>query len=330
MTKAAIPVMLATALLLAGACSGRSSGVAPTPTAGLQELTITVGTPLPEQTPATSTPTMSAATQRDILGRFSIAVFPSNFGYRPYDWASGGSRVAFIGSDLALYVADAPDYTPQRLADGPASEPRWSPDGKLIAFVEQDEGIELVSTSSTGAGRPVRVSPTDDEWRGRIIQLYRWLDDRTIAYDAHCGSGCQYLFEMTVDRPSDGSPPTNVGTPRHLPLVRTCADCIAAALAFHYSPDGRFIVADGSGWPFVAWYDRATEEQWIVTFSGDPPGYHSALCREFTSWDSDSQGFSYREAPASTNCIAPPEIWTYWHVDPHTHIRKQLPPAPSR
>jgi hypothetical protein len=51
------------------------------------------------------------------------------------------------------------------------------------------------------------------------------------------------------------------------------------------------------------------------------------VCREFLIWDTDSKAFSYREAPASTNCTAPLESWTYWHANPAAHTRTPLPPS---
>ncbi len=280
----------------------------------------------PESTSTPAPPATPAAESRDeIVRRLAIGAFPSNFSYRAYDWSPDGARIVFVGVDRALYVAAAPDYTPQRLAEGPASEPRWSPDGALIAFAQEGEGIEIIPSSSTGSTVPVRVSPVNDLWRSRIIRIYRWLDDRTIAYDAHCGTGCQYLFEMAIDRPADGSLPRGAGTPRHVPFVQPCADCAAAGLEFYYAPDVRSIVADYGGAPSVAWYDRQTGEQWLVEFADDPRGVWA--CREFVSWDTDSRGFSYRETPASTNCTVQPESWTYWHADPAAHTRTRLPPS---
>jgi hypothetical protein len=276
-------------------------------------------TPTPSSATATATP--DSAARSTILAHLPIAVFPGNVDYVPYDWSPDGKRAVFIGDQRALYIAEAPAFTPQRLADGPASEPRWSPDGKLIAFAQQDDGIEIISPDAIGSTRPWRVSPAGDAWRGRILQIYRWLDDRTIAYDAHCGSGCQLLFEMTVDRPADGSAPQTAGVLRHVPFVWNCAECVNAALAFHYSPDTRYVVAETGTMPALAWYERSSDTQWLLTFDGDPQGVD--LRRAFVVWDADSRSFVFREA------IVPPgeqpTTWTFWRADPETRTRALVP-----
>jgi hypothetical protein len=284
-------------------------------------------------TPATATPiaTPDVAVRSAVLARLPLAVFPRSFAYVPYDWSPDGQRLAFIGDERALYIADAPAYAPYRLADGPASEPRWSPDGKLIAFAHEDDGapsniapddgIEIISPDFIDSTRPLRVSPFDDEWRGRIIQIYSWIDDRTIAYDAHCGSGCQMLFEMTVVRPSDGSAPRMYGAVRQVPFVRNCAECLSAGLAFYYSPDNRYVAAETGTVPALALYERATDTQWLLTFGDEPMGVD--LRREFVAWDAESASFLFREA------IVPfgeqPSLWTYWRAVAGTRTRTQVP-----
>jgi hypothetical protein len=276
---------------------------------------------------ANASPTPDAAARARIVQGLPVAPFASNFDYVPYDWSPDGRRIAFIGDGLALYIAEPPAYTPQLLAGGPASEPRWSPDGKIIAFdaggVESNtgDGIDVVSPDSIGGRVAQRVSPADDEWRGRIVQVYRWLDDRTIAYDVHCG--CQMLFEMTVDRPADGSAPSTAGVVRQVPFVRTCADCITAALAFHYSPDGRYVVADTGTQPSLASYERAGDTQWLVVCGDDAPG--AEIFRQFVSWDADSRTFVYREVIGTSPFADPPPLWTYWRADPATHVREPIP-----
>jgi dipeptidyl aminopeptidase/acylaminoacyl peptidase len=285
------------------------------------------------QPAAAATATPDTAARSTLLARLPIAVFPGNFDYVPYDWSPDGTRIAFIGDERDVYIADGPAFTPHRLAGGPASEPRWSPDGRLIAFAHEDDGalsdiapddgIEIIS-ADPGSGSPsLRMSPADDEWRGRIIQVYRWLDDHTIAYDAHCGSGCQLLFEMTVDRPGDGSAPRTPGVVRQVPFVRNCAGCMSGALAFHYSPDSSSVVAETGTMPALAWYERASETQWLLTFDGDPP--NSDVFREFVSWDADSRSFVYRESIGTSPFADPPPLWTYWRADPATRSRAPMP-----
>lgn len=283
---------------------------------------------VPPATPTASpagtdaSPAPDASARDRVVRGLRVAPFASN--YVPYDWSPDGRRIAFIGDERALYIAEAPAFMPFRLADGSASEPRWSPDGKLIAFAQQDDGIELISPDGIGSTRPMRASPPDDAWRGRIVQIYRWLDDRTIAYDAHCGSGCQMLFEMTVERPAEGSAPRTAGVVRQVPFVRTCAGCGVAGLAFHYSPDATSIVADIGTMPSLAWYDRASESQWVVVFDDDPPG--TEIFREFVSWDADSRSFVYRESIGVSPFADPPPQWTYWRADPASRTRLPIPP----
>lgn len=222
--------------------------------------------------------------------------------------------MAFVGDGRDLYLAPEPDFTPRRLAGGPVEEPRWSPDGQFIVFNAEFEGLYVIGA---GGGAAVRLSPQEDEWRTRIVRVHGWIDDRTIGYEAHCGTGCQFLFELTVER--SGDVPVAASLSRIL-FVRTVPGTIGAGLAFHYSPDFRTIAADYGGTQHVAWYDRETGEQWLLTFDDDRPGVE--LMREFAGWDEDSATFLYREAVGTPNepVSSAPDL-TCWRADPRTRTR---------
>jgi Tol biopolymer transport system component len=222
--------------------------------------------------------------------------------------------VAFVGDGRDLYLAQGPDFTPRRLAGGPVEEPRWSPDGQFIVFNAESEGLYVIRA---GGGAAVRLSPQEDEWHTRIVRVHGWIDDRTIGYEAHCGTGCQYLFELAIDR--SGDVPVAASLSRIL-FVRTAPGTIASGLAFHYSPDFRFIAADYGGTQLVAWYNRKTGEQWLLTFDDDPPGVE--LARTFAGWDEDSVTFLYREAIGTPGQpVDPASNWTCWRADPRTRTR---------
>jgi hypothetical protein len=268
-------------------------------------------------TTALATKPVGSAAQQAV-GRLPIAEVAPNFAQRAWDVSPDGESVAFIGDGLHLYIAERPGFEPRKLADGPASEPRWSPDGRVIAYSAVDQGLRAVTPDG---GRAVELSPDDDLWRTRIVRVLRWVDDTTLAYEAHCGTGCQHLFEMTIERGDEGLP-AGAGEPVQVPFVLSCDGCVVAGLAFHYSPDGRYIAADYGGTPSVAWYDRSTGEQWLVRFDDDGPD----VMREFHAWHDAGPAFRYREAPLPANGADISEtVWHCWRVDPEHRTREPAP-----
>ena len=94
-----------------------------------------------------------------------------------------------------IWVIPAAGGTPRRVTDDPKSDmrPRWSPDGKRLAFVStRDGGAQVwVVDASGGAARKVTSLPTD---AGGVL----WIDDRTLLVTSdvypECapGSGADY------------------------------------------------------------------------------------------------------------------------------------------
>jgi hypothetical protein len=254
--------------------------------------------------------TATATATYDAVTRLPIAPSASNFAQTSWDVSPDATRVAFIGGGYDLYVAEAPDFEPVWLAAGPAFEPRWSPDGQLIIFGRPDDGLNIARPDE-GESTPLEY---DDGWRTQVVRILRWLDDDTVAYEVHCSTSCQHLFEITLDRDDDALL-LRASQVKQIPLVRTCDGCVTAGRSFHYSPDGRYIVANYGGMPSIAWYERSSKEQWLVQFDDDPRGVE--LFREFVAWDEDSRTFIYREIVGKPGeLITEGSAWTCWRADP--------------
>lgn len=80
-------------------------------------------------------------------------------------WSPDGRRIAFhraaAGSSAGLYVMDADGSNVVRIATGPLlpSDPEWSPHGRWIAVVDQENAIYLISPDGT---RQRRVAQVED------------------------------------------------------------------------------------------------------------------------------------------------------------------------
>src|SRR5688572_19164619 len=125
-------------------------------------------------------------------------------------WSPDGTRIAFMSNHAddpdrdpaaQLYVVEAkPGSTEKQLTPASTragrSRPEWSPDGKVIAFLEGDEmkygayGMDhLALVPADGSGPPARLKATEDLDRGigapRFSPDGKWLrflvvDDRSV------------------------------------------------------------------------------------------------------------------------------------------------------
>jgi Tol biopolymer transport system component len=84
------------------------------------------------------------------------------------DWSSGGRRLVFNSSDDRLFTVQANGRGLRRLPPRLARYPRWSPDGKLIAFIKpaarESLPPRLLVARADGSHTRIVVSRDDINW----------------------------------------------------------------------------------------------------------------------------------------------------------------------
>jgi tricorn protease len=145
-----------------------------------------------------------------------------------------GDQVVFChGGDL--WLAPAGGGTARRLTAHPGQElfPRFSPDGRWIAFTGQYDGDEQVYVVPAGGGEPTRLTwypaegPLTPRW-GYDNQVYGWTRDgeRVLFRSLRDGGGASDSRLYTVARAG--------GLPEPLPMPSSGAG--------DFSPDGKRLV----------------------------------------------------------------------------------------
>jgi len=137
----------------------------------------------------------------------------------PFDWSPTAPELAYI-HDNRLEVATAPDFQPHPLASGlrRAAFPRWSPDGRMLAWAEvvppgSMDGIlpfnvALIKWAPTPTPRRFLLSgPSSSE--GPAWLVYRWRDPGTLALADSTGMAAELiLITGKMKRLVDCSPQT--------------------------------------------------------------------------------------------------------------------------
>jgi len=185
--------------------------------------------------------------------------------------AVSAGQVAFeYGGDI--WIADRDGGSARRLTTFPGTEtdPRFSPDGSLLAFTGQYDGNVDVYVVDVAGGEPRRLT-----WHPGRDQVRGWTTDSRNVLFASGRTGAPYPDPRLWTVALDG------GLPTALPLHR--------AWRGSYSPDGRQLV-----------YEMA--QPWEVEFRN----YRGGQARPL--WITDLQSLDTREIPgAGANNLCP--VW---------------------
>ncbi len=179
------------------------------------------GTCLPVSTPAPPTATPAPPTPTTVPSQIRwkaevalVAALTAASTGLPA-WSPDGSSLAFHNAD-GLALARAPDFAPQTVFTGPVlgamwGEPGllWQPDGSRLLFrssTERDVEGQPVSVGTLGSVTPDGLDLRDllPGWKATLsgpsyaIGLVGWLDSRTLAFHAHCGTECEYLYALDL------------------------------------------------------------------------------------------------------------------------------------
>jgi WD40 repeat protein len=109
-----------------------------------------------------------------------------------------------------LWVLRPPDFNnPLRVvqwkavAGHPVTEISWSPNGREIAFIGQraSDGYDTIWVTTVNSSNARDVLPPGSPVHTpgiRALALERWLDNQTIAFAMHCGTGfvCHYVVNI--------------------------------------------------------------------------------------------------------------------------------------
>ena len=155
------------------------------------------------------------------------------------DASPNGRRIAFASTrpganELAIYVTDIGGGKARRITDAPGDAfvdflPRWSPDGKKIAFLRDVTGADNdVYVVDENGKNERRLTDTPDFVEGAVS----WSPDGgRLIVGSHGGGGI-------VTIPADGGDTTDIPTALTSPLVDDFADGVRDASVWHQVTTG--------------------------------------------------------------------------------------------
>lgn len=202
-------------------------------------------------------------------GRGRVRLTPSGAEDAQPDWSPTAPRIAFTRrygySPLGLYVANA-DGTQARRIMANASDPKWSPDGRKIAFsTAARDGVHVMNADGTGARLVL----------GGLANDVSWSPDGT---------------RLVFSRPSARATSTFVVNANGSGLRRVAKRC-AEASSPAWSPDGRAIAvmcirrAPAKNQPDI--YTVNTDGTHLRQITSNPSGDY------FPAWSPDGRWIAY-------------------------------------
>jgi dipeptidyl aminopeptidase/acylaminoacyl peptidase len=173
-----------------------------------------------------------AVSRLDIAAPNAMPATPPNLHVYEFGWSPDSHRLAYVAADspgennwwvAKLYTEDlngpakpilAPEDVSGPLHGLQIAVPRWSPDGKAIAFIgglmsdQGSTGGDVWIVSADG-GRPVDLTPR----RPTSAAWIEWGDDEHVFVSELAGGNCQLVrFRLQGDRTSE-SVATSFGSP---------------------------------------------------------------------------------------------------------------------
>jgi Tol biopolymer transport system component len=186
--------------------------------------------------------------------------------------AGGDGKLAFVRGQQIFTVAQSGGAGQRLTRDGKNFRPKWSPDGKRIAFIHQTTAgaRDIWVMSATGTNK-TRVTLL-----GNVTAEPTWSPDgKTLAFAA--GDNPEFGQLSTVRSTAPFGTPTAIQG-----YLRDCTDCdpentdlvpIYVDRFVTWSPDGRTIAVfnhdDGRFDDAIYKYDVVTKESWQFAASGD-------------------------------------------------------------
>ena len=273
-------VMITSAACTQVAPSAMTPYTTPTSTTIATPTLVPTSTPSPSPMPTatfTPGPEGGVAPEVRVLAALDVSAWSRD---RGFDWSPDGQAIVFFPPESTLWIARAPAFSPQRLAEQMGRQPVWSPDGDRIAFVASCEperrGDTIWVVRADGSGlRDLLPGERAIRSVSSGKSLGPWLDDRTLVFMDHCGTGCRTLAPIDV---ITGEIQALCGHGEADPLV--------LGMNYHWSPSlDSFVVTEGGGIPRIHLVQLHTrndcQEQDLPT-----PG-------EFHAWSPDGKAFLF-------------------------------------